>query len=53
MALTDGLIEYWKLDGNSNGVFGNRVLSAGEVKDLYSYGVGSQYPFRDKGFLSM
>lgn len=23
MALTDGLIEYWKLDGNSNGVFGN------------------------------
>lgn len=22
MALTDGLIEYWKLDGNSNGIFG-------------------------------
>lgn len=31
----------------------NRVLSADEVKDLYLNGNGSQYPFRDKGFLMM
>lgn len=31
----------------------NKKLTVGEISDLYSYGIGSQYPFRDKGFLSM
>lgn len=31
----------------------SRELSADEVKDLYLNGNGSQYPFRDKGFLMM
>lgn len=49
----DGNATDWFTGNIDECCFWNRALSADEVKDLYLNGNGSQYPFRDKGFLMM